>query len=518
MQLISGLKNIVKSREWQLIIFFALAKLLVHFFTYTNFELHRDAYLFYAQSEHLAWGYFSVPPAIAVIGKLATLLFGNTTFALRFFPALIGAINIIIIGLAVKELGGKKIALALACMAYLLSPAYLHTSALFQPVSFNHFFWILSGYLILLMVNRNEPKLWIWVGIVFGLGFLAKYSIAFFLAGFAISLLFSPARSLYFSKYFLVALALGLVIIAPNIHWQYQNNWPVLSHMALLRETQLVHMKLSDFIADQFLMNFHALILWFGGLLVLLFYKKERKYQLFGLLYVIVIGLLILGSGKSYYSLGVYPLLFAFGGYFLEKYVTKYLIPIASVLIVFMFISLYVSLSMDGIPFVTFEQAVKKDAFRWEDGNYHDLPQDMADMTGWKEIGQTVSEIYLNLGPENKNNCHIFCYHYGQAGAVMFYGKKNDIPHPNSFNDSFVFWAADSISKEYMIWVHSDLASDIDPDTYLPERFDDVTLMATIDNKYFRENGTKIYLCRSPNQKAKEDYKSLLNQYRNMYQ
>jgi hypothetical protein len=66
---------------------FALIKLLIHFFTVSNFELHRDAYLYYAQSENLAWGYVPVPPSIAAIGKLSTLIFGNTVFGLRFFPA-----------------------------------------------------------------------------------------------------------------------------------------------------------------------------------------------------------------------------------------------------------------------------------------------------------------------------------------------------------------------------------------------------------------------------------------------
>mgnify|MGYP000455817197 CR=1 FL=1 len=92
------------SKEWMLIIFFVFLKLVIHFLTYANYELHRDAYLYYAQSEHLAWGYIAVPPSIAIVGKIATTLFGNTTFALRFFPALIGAFNLVLIGLMVKEL------------------------------------------------------------------------------------------------------------------------------------------------------------------------------------------------------------------------------------------------------------------------------------------------------------------------------------------------------------------------------------------------------------------------------
>lgn len=507
----------IVSREWQLIFFFALLKLLVHIITYSNYELHRDAYLYYAQSEHLAWGYVAVPPFIAFIGKLATLIFGNTTFGLRFFPALAGAINLIIIGLAVKELGGKKIAITLACLAYLLSPSYLHTNALFQPVSFNHFFWLLSGYLILLMIRRRNPVIWIWIAIVFGFAFLNKYSIVFLYAAFAISMRVSKYRYLCKSKYFVIAMLVGFLIVLPNLIWQYQNNWPVLQHTSELRETQLVHVHLTDFITDQFLMNMQALFLWLPALLVLLFYKKESQYRLFGVIYILVIIMLMAGSGKSYYTLGIYPILFVFGAYFTEKYIRKYLAHVFGLLVIFMCVSLYVSLSFDGIPFITYEKAMKKEAFRWEDGVYHDIPQDMADMTGWKEIGQEVGNIYLNLERENRNNCDVFCYHYGQAGAVMFYNKNKNTPQPISFNGSFIFWAPDSLSKDYMIWVHSDKGNDIEPESLLPRLFEKVELKATIENKYFRENGTKIFLCEFPTEDYKENYKSSIKALKDRY-
>lgn len=505
------------SSEWQLILFFALIKLLIHFFTVSNFELHRDAYLYYAQSEHLAWGYVSVPPSIAIIGRLATSIFGNTVFALRFFPALIGAVNIIIIGLYVKDLGGKKKAILLACLAYLLSPAYLHTNALFQPVAFNHFYWLLSGYLIFRMISTNNPKIWLWIATVFGFAFLNKYSIVFFYAAFAFALLFSKYRYLYQSKYFLMALVIGLAIITPNLFWQNENSWPVLQHMTELRETQLIHVRYSDFIISQFLMNFQALLIWVFALVVLLFYKNEKKYRLFGYIYLFIIFLLMAGSGKAYYTLGIYPILFVFGAFFIEKYIKKYSVFIFSFLVIFMFFSLYVSLAFDGIPFITPDKVNNKDAFRWEDGVNHDIPQDMADMTGWKEIGEEVNKIYLSLGEENRNNCDIFCYNYGQAGAVMFYGKNNGIPQPISPNGSFVFWAPDTLTKDYVIYIHSDLGNDVNPDIRLPQLFEKVTLRKIIDNKYFRENGTKIYLCESPKDEAKIFYYNMMKELKDKY-
>lgn len=513
----SGNSRFAISGDWMLIIFFALAKLIFHFATYDNFELHRDAYLYYAQSEHLAWGYVAVPPGIAVVGKMATLLFGNTVFGLRFFPALIGAVNLVIIGLAVKALGGKRIAIVLASFAYLLSPAYLHVNALFQPVAFNQFFWLLSGYLILVLIKRNEPKMWIWLGIVFGLAFLNKYSIVFFMAAFALALLISPYRKLYRSKYFVLSLITGFIIILPNLLWQFNHNWPVLIHMAELRETQLVHVKYSDFLVDQVLMNAQALFIWFGAVLVLLFYKKERQFRLFGFMYLFVLLLLMLGSGKSYYTLGVYPMLFVFGAYFAEKYIKRFLVPITVLAVVSMFFALYASLSFDGIPIVTFEQALQEDAFRWEDGTDHDLPQDMADMTGWKEIGETVAGIYTNLDEETQKNCAVFCGHYGQAGAVMFYGKQANIPQPISFNGSFVFWSPDSLNSNYMIYVVYPAYQDEDPDVALPRWFDKVELKSTIENPYFRETGNRIYFCSFPTEETRQRYHAEMSEAKGVY-
>jgi len=513
---LTAFKSIYKS-SWFLIICLALLKLMVHLLTYDNFELHRDAYLYYAQSEHLAWGYVAVPPGIAFVGKIVTLLFGNSTFGLRLLPALVGSLNVLIIGMAVREIGGKRRAIALASLAYLLSPSYLHVNALFQPVSFNHFFWLLTCYLVLKMIHRDNPRIWLWIGLTFGLGFLNKYAIVFLYAALAPALLITRYRYLYASRYFWIATIIGLIIISPNLFWQYQNNWPVLHHMAELRESQLVHVKLTDFILEQFLMNMQAVLIWLGALFVILFLNKEKKFRLFGYTYLFVVALLMLGSGKSYYTLGIYPILFILGAVFIEKYVGKYLTILTGVLVSFMMISLYVSLSFDGIPLTTFEKTLRPGAFRWEDGKYHDLPQDMADMTGWREVGQAVRTLYTSLPTDAKADCEIFCYHYGQAGAVMFYGKEAHVPQPISFNSSFVFWAPDSITCQKMIWVHSDLGNEIDPDQLLPLFFGKVELYHEVNNPYFRENGTKIYLCEFPTDSCKVYYRNRIKELKDNY-
>jgi len=74
---------------WQFLIPLAVLKMAVHIFTntVTKYGLHRDEYLYISDSDHLAWGYMEMPPMLAVVGKIARLLFGDTLFAVRFFPA-----------------------------------------------------------------------------------------------------------------------------------------------------------------------------------------------------------------------------------------------------------------------------------------------------------------------------------------------------------------------------------------------------------------------------------------------
>ena len=504
-------------KEWYLILFFAGLKLLIHLLYFNNYELHRDAYLYYAQSEHLTWGYLASPPSIAVVGKIATSIFGNTTFGLRFFPALIGALSIVVIGKFVKDLGGRYYAIAIAALAFILSPAYLHTNTLFQPVAFNHFYWILSSYLMFKLISTGQTRYWLWIGLVFGLGFLNKYSIVFLFAAFGLSLLITKHRKLYWSWHFVRACAIGMLIVLPNLLWQYEYNWPVLHHMDELRRTQLVHVSVAGFVRDQLLMNAHVLLLWIAALTALLFYKKESHYRVFGLAFLITVLLILAGSGKAYYTLGIYPALFVFGAYMAEKYLRKYIRPLFAALVVFMGIGLYISLSFDGIPFLSFEQAVNKSAFTWEDGKQYDIPQDMADMTGWKDIGETVKELYTSLGVENKDNCEIFTNHYGQGGAVMFYGKDVEIPQPISTTGSFVFWSPDAINTDYVIYVHSDLGNTVNPDSLLPPLFKEVSLEKVISDRYFREDGTRIYLCKYPNDAGRARYAELIRELRNPF-
>ena len=62
------------------------------------------------------------------------------------------------------------------------------------------------------------------------------------------------------------AALIALVLILPNLTWQYTHDFPVWTHMQELAAYQLGNVTLTGFLLDQLLMNFPGLVLWLGGL------------------------------------------------------------------------------------------------------------------------------------------------------------------------------------------------------------------------------------------------------------
>ena len=503
-------------RNKQVLLLLVLLKFLVHVLSYDTYQLHRDAYLYYSLGEHLAWGFHEVPPLIAILSKVFTTVFGTNEFALRLVPALFGAGTMFLIGLMVIEIGGGIHSLILAGSAYFFSPSFLHVGALFQPVSVNHFFWMLCGFLFLRLIQSGNKKYWIWLGLAIGFGFLNKYSIAFFIASIGLGIIISGKKDLFLSKDFLIGMGLGFLIILPNFLWQQTHNWPFLMHMLELRETQLIHVEPGGFLLEQLIMNAHAILIWLVALAILLFSKHGKRYRAFGYGFLALIAILMVGSGKAYYSLGIYPILFAFGGFFFEKLIKKKKAVVVFVLVTSMAMGWYFSIPMDGIPVLTAEKAYRPESFRWEDGELHGIPQDMADMRGWKEIGEGVRELHSALRHKGIQ-ADIFCEHYGQAGAVIFFGKEAGVPHPISTNGSFVFWSPDQLEMENLIYVHTDYNNSANVDSLLNLFFDKVEVHKTIDDRYFRENGTQILFCKGINSRGKEYYADLMGRLKRNY-
>jgi len=483
-------------KTWWLVGLFGIVKLLLHLLTNTSYELQRDAFMYIDLGNHLAWGYHSVPPSIAVFANISRFLLGDTTFAIRFFPAVVGMLSIILIGIMVREAGGGKWAQFFACLAFLAAPAFLRSNTLFQPVSFNQFYWLLLAFLLFRLIRSQKSLYWYLIGIVAGLAFLNKYSVVFYLFGIVVAVLLTPLRTWLRKPQPYIAMAIAGLIALPNLIWQINHNWPVINHMQELAETQLVHVRLDIFLMEQIMMFLPVFFIWTFGLVYIAFLKSGKSYRAFAWIYLVVVLLLIILRGKHYYTIGLYSSLFVFGGLFIERYMIRKLGFLKYVIIIFILsvsvVSLPISLPiLKPEAFIKFYQSMGMEKFhRWEDGEYYDLPQDYADMIGWKELSRMVGETFQKMTPEQQAKCVIMANNYGEAGSVNFYGTKYDMPPVISYNDSYIFWAPESIAVEYLIKIG-------DSDN-LEELFRQVDIVGRISTPHARQEGTPVYFCADP--------------------
>src|ERR1051325_2720708 len=150
----------------------ATLKLLIHFLTNGKYGYFCDELYYLACSEHLDWGYVDHAPLIALVTKTTRWLLGDSLFALRFFPAVAGALLVLLTGLIVRELRGGRFAQILAALAVIIAPIYLAFNLLLTMNAFKPLFWTLGAYLMILIIKRQDRRLWLLFGAVAGVGLM----------------------------------------------------------------------------------------------------------------------------------------------------------------------------------------------------------------------------------------------------------------------------------------------------------------------------------------------------------
>tara|TARA_R110000868_G_scaffold72314_8_gene210963 strand:- start:844 stop:1362 length:519 start_codon:yes stop_codon:yes gene_type:complete len=124
---------------------------------------------------------------------------------------------------------------------------------------------------------------------------------------------------------------------------------------------------------------------------------------------------------------------------------------------------------------------------RWEDGINHPLPQDFADMLGWKEMAEKALVAYKMIPADELQNTLIYCDNYGQAGALNYY-NRNKTPEAYSFNTDYIYWLPKKIKLQNMLFV-GEL-----PKKEVINMFEDYKLVGVVENEFSREKGTEIFL------------------------
>ncbi len=485
---------------------------LLHLISIQYLEFHRDELLYFSLSNHLDLGYASVPPLISWMAYLMKGIFGFSMFSVKLLPALLSGILVYLGAKIAEELGGDFYAQVLTMVALTCTPFVLRAFILFQPVAFDFFFWTLMYFLILKYINTQQNK-WLYIlGVAIGFAILNKHLVILQLISLIVILPFTKYRDLFQKSQFYACLGIALLIASPNIYWQLANDTPLFTHMAALQENQLQHVEKSAFIIDQAFMFYTSFIIAVIGFVYLFFCSKSKQLWLFSISALIVILALLLMSGKSYYAAGVYPFLIAAGSVFVS---TKLKSTLVKSLIIAGIAILILPLVPVGIPILSpkklaahFDrlEEVGIDIGRvHENGNKYPLPQDFADMLGWKDIAAIAKEAYDQV--EDKEACAIFGENYGIAGAVGLINAKHGMPEPISFSDTYEYWVPEKFDPDItsLIYINDELGSNVEA------LFQDIKIVGKIDDPLSRQYGVTIYLCQKPRRSFNEFWKEVLD-------
>ena len=488
----------MRNRNFVLLGFVLLKFILQYILIDPVYELHRDEFLHLDQARHLAWGYTSVPPFTSWTSWIILQL-GNGVFWVKFFPALFGTLTLVVVWKTIEELKGGWFALLLGGVSVVFS-TLIRLNMLYQPNSPDILAWTLLFFTIIKYINSENSK-WLWyAGITFAFGFLNKYNIVFLLIGLLPAILITEHRTIFRNKQFYYAMGLAFLLILPNLIWQYTNGFPVFWHLDELARTQLVNVNRFDFVKEQLLFFMGSLFVILAAFVAFIIYRPYRKYRIFGLAFLFTIGLFVYLKAKGYYAIGLYPIFLAFGAVYLEQLISgkkiEYLRPVILALPILMFFPLLQIAFPNHSPQEIMQHPQKYKDFgllRWEDGKDHDLPQDFADMLGWKELAHKVDSAYAQIS--DPDNTLIYCDNYGQAGAINYYSKVKNIGAV-SLNADYINWF--SLDKEIRHIIRVKEVGDNGKELIVSQPyFESVSRFDEITNEFAREKGTSIFLLKN---------------------
>ena len=386
------------------------------------YGFHRDELYFIVVGQHPAFGYVDQPPLTPLLTAAAVQLLGLHPWAIRILPALAMVACMALAAVTAREMGGTTRAQTIAALIVggsgFLAAGHLAATATFDVLAWSAIFALVAG----ILAGRNE-RLWLAVGGVAGVGLLNKHLVLFLGLGLAVGLLVHR-RDVLRTRWPWLALAIALLVWAPNLLWQAANGFPQLEmaqHIAggasenrakLVPELLLLAGPLLFPIA-------------LAGLVALFRDAALRPFRLIGTTFVAVFVVILATGGKSYYVAGAWPPLMAAGAILVDRWLRRGRrwrgatfagVTAASAVLV-------VLLVLPVLPAATFATT-----------SIPDLYKESGEQIGWPELVSTVEGVVDGLTPDQRAHAVVVTSNYGEHGALTLLGS--DLPPVYSGHNS----------------------------------------------------------------------------------
>jgi hypothetical protein len=359
--------------------------------------------------EHLDLLRMDFPPFIALLAAFQRL-FGDSIVLIHIAPAAGHAALIVVTGAIARRVGGGMTAQLLAAFVVATAPVFLRAGALFQPVVFDQLWWTLALYL-LLRIGQDQLR--------------------------------DPTTRRQ-DRQRSAAAALAFLLGSPSLAGQVVLGWPFLGQFSDLQGTQLSRVTPLGFTLEQFLMVGPLLLIAVVGAAWAISRRGDPGVRAVGWTAVSAFAIMLAAGGKAYYIAPIWPTLLAFGAARTERWLGRLRERrplVAGTALGFAVIGLPM-----GLPFLPPEPMARYAAWlgvtqsvTTNTGERLELPQDYADMLGWKTLADSVVATWEELPVEDRERTVILATNYGRAGAIDFYAGDR-IPHAVAPVGSYWFW------------------------------------------------------------------------------
>ena len=483
---------------------FCLANLLLRLLAdyYSGFQ--GDELLHIATGNHPAFGYMEFPPVIGWLAWIQNQLHSSSVFVHHIFSHIASTLIFFITAEIVHLLGGKNRAIAIVLICFFISPGFGRSFQLFQPAVFVQLFWLLAFYQLLRFCLYLENRYLYYLAITCAFGFLTKYDIAFFIVGLSGLFFFKVTRQKLLTATLLKAILIFLLLITPNLLWQYAHDFPTRQHFAELYRSQLAKIEFSEQLAKLVVaLNPFTCIIYLGGC-YFMFKTRESLYRPLALSIVISILVLLISKGKFYYFFPMMITLIAFGSVWFEQLTLKRM-KWAFYTLWILFIVSGAVLIPYGLSIMPLKSFIRFARVKQKNGIYEIKNQEYYSKETWKDVMAALQKTVKSLPVQEQKTCLIWGKHYRQAGAVSLFGKEWNLPQAFSYHGSFWLWAPTGQMPTTVVAFNSIESGK----AFWMQYFNSVTLATTVVNRYSKDldDGQHIltlFICREPKQNFNE--------------
>ncbi|MGZ6267294.1 MAG: glycosyltransferase family 39 protein [Candidatus Limnocylindrales bacterium] len=493
-----------------ILVYLAVAKLLVHLLTSTGYGYFVDELYYLAMVKHLDFGYVDVPPLVPALMAISNSLLGTSLFALHVFPALAGAATVAIAGLIAREMGGGRFGQVLAALFVLVAPVWLVLDSWFAYDAFDQLATAMLFYVWVLLMKEETPRRWVALGLVAGLGFLTKLSMAFTCPALGLALLLTWRRRSLATRWPWVAVAIATLVASPFVAWQAIHAWPILTYLPNYAQYR-THEDPTAFVTDLLMfVNPLAAPVLLIGLAGLLFRRDLEQFRTIGLAFVILLAgfTAALHTEARMLVSACLPLLVA-GAVVVERMLQdgrrRWIRP-AYVLL----------LAASGIWFapLALPMASEPAMVAASQQPTSALPDYFAMREGWPEMVQEVAAVYDSLPEADRKQAVILAGTYGEAGAIDFFGGWYGLPPAISNDLGFQVWGPGPLPGDVVIafgvrFTDSDAATA--GTVPLRKLWGEVVPVGTVrgPNGSPWEQNVPVFICRHPRMSLQEMWATL---------